>query len=492
MANNHMGDLEHGLKIIRDFKEITDDFPQFEFSIKLQHRSDSFIHPKHLHRKDHKYIKRFTETKLSPPDFKRLKEAVHSAGFVSMCTPWDEQSVDLMEELGFQIIKIASCSFTDWPLLEKVVKTNRPVIISTAGASIDDIDRVVAFLMHRDKDFTLMHCVGEYPCLPESLELNQIDLFHQRYPKVKIGYSTHECPNNFESIQIAIAKGAEAFEKHIAVETQRYPINAYSATPPQVRKWLEAAANAYKMCGVVKRRKNISEKELADLKPLFRGAFANSTIKKGEKVSLQNTFMAMPNTDGQLVARQISKYTEFYADRDFEQSEPIMLDGLITKELRVKVTEIINKLRKMIKSNNIALPPFVNLEISHHYGIDKFDSWGAIVISVINRAYSKLLLVMFPGQAYPRHRHIQKDETYHLLYGDLIVEIEGRETILKVGDVLPVNRGAVHSFKTHSGAIIEEVATTYVKGDSIYEDDSINTNVSRKLSLTFWPEWLND
>jgi quercetin dioxygenase-like cupin family protein len=103
-----------------------------------------------------------------------------------------------------------------------------------------------------------------------------------------------------------------------------------------------------------------------------------------------------------------------------------------------------------------------------------------------------MLVILFPGQAYPRHSHLQKDETYHLLHGDLTVEIEGETTVLKAGDVLSINRGTPHSFKSVSGAIIEEVATTYVKGDSIYEDPAINDNSNRKIYLTFWPEWLSD
>ena len=97
MANNHMGDVEHGIRIVREFRKIAHG-RDFHFSFKLQHRDISYIHPDHRNRKDHKYIKRFTETKLSREDFARLKDEITAAGFISMCTPWDEPSVDLMEE----------------------------------------------------------------------------------------------------------------------------------------------------------------------------------------------------------------------------------------------------------------------------------------------------------------------------------------------------------------------------------------------------------
>jgi sialic acid synthase SpsE/quercetin dioxygenase-like cupin family protein len=492
MANNHMGDVEHGIRIVREFKKITQGFDQFHFSVKLQHRDGSFFHPDHVRRTDHKYIKRFTETKLSRDDFKRLKDAIQDSGFISMCTPWDEPSVDLMEEMGFDIIKIASCSFTDWPLLERVARSGRPIIASTAAAEIEDVDRVVSFLSHRNKSFAIMHCVGEYPCLREHLELNQIDYFQERYPGVTVGFSTHEDPENLDSIRIAVGKGAALFEKHIAVPTEKYAANAYSATPEQAGKWLEAAADAYRMCGVQGRRKDIFEKEIADIKPLLRGAFAAREIKQGQKITEQDFFLAMPNVDGQLVARQISKYTELHAKRDFKKNAPLMTQDLLMNDLRARVNEIVNRLRVLLKERRIALPPYVEIEISHHYGLDRFDEWGGILIKIINRTYSKMLVVMFPGQSYPRHSHIQKEETYHLLHGELNVEIAGEESLLKEGDVLSINRGVAHSFKTQRGAIIEEVSTTYVRGDSVYEDDAINKNPSRKIYLTFWPEWLKD
>ena len=307
-----------------------------------------------------------------------------------------------------------------------------------------------------------------------------------------IGFSTHEDPGNLDSVRIAVGMGAMLFEKHIAVPTENYAVNAYSATPEQARKWLEAAADAYTMCGIKDRRKDVFRKEIEDLEPLFRGAFASRPIKKGERITESDLFCAMPNKPGQLIARQLSKYSELHANRNFEEKEPLMLDGLVVKDLRARVGEICERLRSILKANRIALPSNVEIEISHHYGIDRFDEWGAILIHVINRAYSKMLVVLMPGQSYPRHKHIEKDETYHLLHGDLTVEIDGSESCLKAGDILSINRDVPHSFKTKCGAVIEEVATAYIQGDSVYEDSAINANRNRKTLLKFWPDWLKD
>ena len=492
MANNHMGDIEHGIHIVREFKKVVEGIEEFNFSIKLQHRDDSFFHPDHIHRKDHKLIKRFVETRLGFDNFKRLTDEIRKNGFLTMCTPWDELSVDLMEKLDYDIFKIASCAFNDWPLWERVVKTNKQIIASTAGAQLDSIDQVVSFLSHRKKEFAIMHCVGEYPCAKENLELNQIDFFIDRYPGVPIGFSTHEDPSNMDSIKVTVAKGAMLYEKHIGVATDVYQLNAYSATPDQARSWIESARDTFKMCGGSKsKRKGFTEKEMDDLGILYRGVYAAHDIKKGEKIEEKDMFLAMPNIEGQLVANQLSKYNEFYAERDYKKAEPFMLNGIRIKQVRKQVNEIIDQLRKMLTESKVALPPYVDLEISYHYGIDRFHDIGGILVQVLNREYSKILLVMFPGQSYPKHYHIQKDESYHILHGDLIVDIDGVEHRLEKGGLLSVNRGQVHSFKTIGGVVIEEIATAYIKGDSIYADESISKNPNRKTYLTFWPEWMD-
>ena len=114
-----------------------------------------------------------------------------------MTTPFDENSVDLAEELDVDIVKIASCSFGDWPLLEKIVQGDKPIIFSTAGAKFNTIDKVVSFFQHREKEFAIMHCIGEYPTPPPNLQMNQISLLKERYPDVPIGFSTHENPENY-------------------------------------------------------------------------------------------------------------------------------------------------------------------------------------------------------------------------------------------------------------------------------------------------------
>ena len=154
MANNHSGDVEHGKALIRRYAEIAHKFPHFRCAIKFQYRDiPTFIHPDFKERFDFKYVKRFSETALPEEAFVAMKKCADECGLLTACTPFDEVSVDRIVKHGFDFLKIASCSFTDWPLLEKAAAAGKPLIISTAGAKQEDINTVVSFLEHRQSEF---------------------------------------------------------------------------------------------------------------------------------------------------------------------------------------------------------------------------------------------------------------------------------------------------------------------------------------------------
>ncbi|MBU4300078.1 N-acetylneuraminate synthase family protein [archaeon] len=490
MANNHMGSLEHGLKIIREFHEVSKKF-DFKFGFKLQYRDlDTFIHPDFKNRMDIKYIKRFSETRLKESELKILKDEIKKHGFIAICTPFDENSVDLIEKHDFDIIKIGSCSFTDWPLLERIAKTEKHVIASTAGASLEEIDRVVSFFEHRKKDFCLMHCVGEYPTRNKVLELNQIDFLRERYPDIAIGYSTHEEPGNLDAIKIAVSKRAAVFERHVGIKTDKYALNTYSSTQEQINNWLLSAQDAYAMCGVSDIRRDCSEKEKADLCGLKRGVFAKRNIKKGEKLDMANTFFAIPNVKNQILANDFSKYMEYCANKEITLNKPILFNEVVMKNLREKFLQIIQRVRQILIDSKITLPNKIEFELSHHYGIEKFDEYGAVIISCINREYCKKIIIMLPGQKHPVHYHEKKEETFHVLYGDITITLEDVEKEYKPGELIIVERGVKHSFRSKNGVVFEEVSTTHYKNDSFYEDAQITQNKNRKTEMTFWSDWL--
>ncbi len=487
MANNHMGDVNWGITIIKEFKKIRDKYKDnFDFGFKLQLRDQTIIHPDYVNRMDIKHIKRFTETRLSDEDFITLRDAIIENGFKSICTPFDEPSVDKMDKIGFDIYKVASCSFADWSLLERIVKVEKPIIISTGGASLSDLDNVVSFFRHRKKDFCLLHCVTAYPTQNKDLQLNQIDFLKNRYKDLTIGFSTHENPEEVDSIKIAIGKGARVFEKHVGLKSEKYSLNNYSADPEQIEKWLANALKAKEMCGIENQRMEFTEEARRDVKVFMRGVFAKRKILKNEKIRKEDVFLAMPNFENQLMAKDLSKYAEYVAIDDINEKEPILFNRIKYTNLREEVFSIVKNVYKMLKENNIAIPEGVECSISAHYGLDKFYQFGLIMIDILNREYCKKLLVIFPGQNHPEHYHKLKEESFHVLAGDFIVKVDDREIKLGKGQLLTINREQKHSFRSEKGAIIEEISTTHYKEDSFYTDNTISQNVDRKIQLAIW------
>jgi sialic acid synthase SpsE/quercetin dioxygenase-like cupin family protein len=488
MANNHMGSVEHGIRIIRAMGEVCEGFP-FRVAVKLQYRDISvFIHPAFRSRFDLKYVKRFSETSLSWDQYKQLKDEIVANGFISICTPWDEISVDRIVEHGYDYIKVPSCYFTDWPLLEQIAKHRRPVIASTAGASLTDIDNVVSFFSHREIPISLMHCVGEYPTKIENLNLNQIRVLKARYPGVEIGYSTHEDPNTMDAVKMALCLGATMFEKHVGVPTPEWPLNPYSATPEQVHRWLGAALEATQMLGIGDGRSHFTSDEIGTLRALHRGVFAKRGLKEGEKISPENCFFAIPNEPDQLVANDMGKYIERRLNHAVSANQAIGKSDVTSTDKREMLYRIIQDVKKMLKKSKTIVPGQLELEISHHYGLEKFEKFGSTIITVVNRDYCKRVIVLLPGQTHPEQFHEFKDETYHILYGEIDLELDGKAKKCKANDVVVISKGIRHGFKTSSGTVIEEVSSTYKPGDSHYTDNSIETNPNRKTFVTYWME----
>ena len=486
MANNHMGSLDHGIRIVQEFAEAVSGFP-YRFAVKLQYRHlDSLIHPDYRGSTEFPYVKRFEGTRLTPEQFKTLRDEITRAGFLAMCTPFDERSVDLVEAHDFDIVKVASCSFTDWPLLERIVQVNKPIIASTAGATLDELDRVVSFLEHRGKDFALMHCRAEYPVAPEDMQLNQIDLLRSRYPGRMIGYSTHEDPANLVAVRMAVAKGAAILEKHVGVPTETIKLNAYSASPAQVRAWVAAADDALRSCGAAGDRYPVSERERDSLVGLRRGVFATRALQAGGVLRPEDTFLAIPGKPGQLTANDLSKYTSYTLRADVAERGAIMIPDLDAVDHREQVREVIDQVKEMLRISGLAVPAMVDLEISHHYGLDRFSDYGLTMLNIVNREYAKKLLIVLAGQTNPEHYHERKEETFHVLHGEVDLTLDGVPQVLHAGDVLTLERGVRHAFGSRVGAVIEEISTTHFGPDSFYTDPAISAAGDRKTFVTHW------
>ncbi|MCL2250044.1 MAG: N-acetylneuraminate synthase family protein [Oscillospiraceae bacterium] len=486
LANNHSGDVKLAKRIISELKDICV-YDEFDYAVKLQYRDlDTFIAPDAKRSSDNLAVQRFLSTELTLAQFKDIRDCIGENGFKAVCTPFDEKSVSLIIEHNYDYIKVASCSFTDWPLLEEIVKADMPIIASTAASTLEEIGCVTQFLSNRNKQFALMHCIGEYPTAISNLQMNQISLLKSLYPEVPIGYSTHESPNENFSISLAVAKGACIYEKHVGISTDAVKLNAYSATPEQASLWLESAHKAYLACGIDGQRHSFSDKEMSDLWNFRRGVFARNDIKTGSVISSEAVYYAIPKTTNQLTANDMSKYIRYTATSDIATGEAVCDAKVSLVNVREMTETAYRNVKKMLEDSGVALGKEGVYELSHHYGIDKFEKYGCSMVEVINRAYCKKIIVLLPGQENPTHTHKVKEESFHVLYGSIDITIDGECKTYQTGEVVHISPNQKHSFSSAEGCVVEEVSTTHHKGDSYYDDEKITSNKNRKTVIQYY------
>ena len=306
LANNHWGRMERGLRIITDFSRIVR-FNNVRAAIKLQLRDvNAFIHKDFRAREDIRYIKKTIDTRLGQGEYATLVNAIRKSGCIAMATPFDETSVDLCVDLGIEILKLASSDLNDWILIEKLATTKKPVIVSTGGSSLKDIDDLVKFFANRNISLAINHCVSLYPADDHELELNQIDFLRERYPHNVIGYSTHEHHDWSSSVMLAYAKGARTFERHIDIDADDIPVAPYCSVPAQIDQWFRAWKKAVEMCGAPGTRKRVpQQREIAYLDVLVRGVYARRDLPAGHALSDDDVYLAIPLQKGQISCREL-------------------------------------------------------------------------------------------------------------------------------------------------------------------------------------------
>lgn len=205
-------------------------------------------------------------------------------GIKIFSTPFDESSVDFLEKLNCPIYKVSSFEMTDLPLIEKIAKTKKPIIISTGMASIDEIEETFKVAKKYGSDnITLLYCVSNYPSKNSDFNLNNINIIKNKFG-CKVGLSDHS--KDIEIAKAAIASGAEVIEKHIAYENQTEGLDIeFSLKGKEIRLFRKAIDDTYSLLG---KKYFYRSKEEQKNKIYRRSIFAVKDIVKGEKLTSVN------------------------------------------------------------------------------------------------------------------------------------------------------------------------------------------------------------
>ena len=232
-------------------------------------------------------------------------------------TPFDESAVDLLESLKCPVYKVASFEMTDLPLIKKISKTKKPVIISTGMANLNEIDETFYYAKKCGiKDITMLYCVSNYPAQIEDFNINNIKILKERY-KCRVGFSDHS--KNSEITKAAIFAGAEIIEKHVACENQKKGLDIkFSLKGKEIGKFKNDINTAFQMLGKKNFYRSISEKKSLIFR---RSIFAVQNINKGEKFTKKNIRRIRPGYG--LAPKFFDRILNKKAKKQISSGEPI-------------------------------------------------------------------------------------------------------------------------------------------------------------------------
>jgi N,N'-diacetyllegionaminate synthase len=185
---------------------------------------------------------------LSAQDHRRIIDYCGQLGIQFLSSPFDEESVDLLDEMDIARFKIPSGEITNFPLLQHIAAKGRPIILSTGMATLGEVEEALLALQAAGAtEITLLHCVTEYPAPLDQINLKAMQTLRAAFG-LPVGYSDHT-PGIEVSIA-AVAMGAEMIEKHFTLDRSLPgPDHKASLEPPELKQLVEAVRNVESALG---------------------------------------------------------------------------------------------------------------------------------------------------------------------------------------------------------------------------------------------------
>ncbi|MBM3254094.1 MAG: N-acetylneuraminate synthase [Candidatus Omnitrophica bacterium] len=285
IGSNHNGDFNTALRLIREAHKAGADAVKFQTyrAEKLIHKSEPAL--KLVKRRFKTQFERFKSLEFTYKQYKKLHAFTVSRGLLFVSTPFDEESVYMLEPFVWAY-KIASGDIDNVPLLLAISKKAKPILLSTGMSTVDEIKTA---LQRLSKNIViLMHCISNYPCPDSEINLNSIAFLKKKFPKIPVGLSDHTV--GITAPLGAVALGACTIEKHFTLDnTQPIGDHCLSLEPAEFKDMVNHIRRIEKMLGDFK--KEPSNAELDMRKRLRRGLAASRDIRKGVNI---NSDMIIP------------------------------------------------------------------------------------------------------------------------------------------------------------------------------------------------------
>lgn len=268
----------------------------------------------------------FNRTGFTLAQWRELKNLCTQNGVVFLSSPFSEAAVDLLEQVGLEQYKIPSGEVTNLPLLEKIARLGKPVLLSSGMSSWEEVDQAVGLIHKFDAPLTILQCTSQYPCEYQQVGLNIMQEMMERYG-VPVGLSDHTLTNY--AAFAAVSLGARVIEKHFTFSRLMYGSDArHSAEPNEMKDLVDGIRAIEIMLGSQVNKDDL--RPYQEMKQIFEKSLVSTTaIPQGTLVTPEMVTVKKPGTGipssrlgeilGKVASRDIPPNT-LLSDQDFLES----------------------------------------------------------------------------------------------------------------------------------------------------------------------------
>lgn len=284
VGNLHNGSLNKALEFVKKIRNCGADAIKFQTHIFEAESLPDAPNPPYFKKESRK--KYFEKTSFNLDEWKEIKKYTEKKCKIEFISSvFSNEAVDWLEEVGVKKYKIPSGEVTNIPLLIKVAKTGKSVILSSGMSSWKELDLAVDVLRkNKAKDITILQCSSIYPCPLDKTGMNVMTGMKKRY-NLPIGFSDHTL--GYVSSIISVTLGARVLEKHFTLSKDMYGSDAkHSLEPQEFREFVEKIRETEKVIYSNLDKDKVAS-NLKDMKRIFeKSIIANRKIRKGDKITL--------------------------------------------------------------------------------------------------------------------------------------------------------------------------------------------------------------
>ena len=247
---------------------------------------------------------------LTENEFLKLFNFAQKLNLNFISTPYDIKSVKLLKKLNINCFKTASTDLIDLLLHKEIIKTKKPVIVSTGASTMNEIKKTIDFYKkNKHNKISLLHCVSNYPCSDTSLNLNVITTLRNSF-KLPVGFSDHS--KDSKAATLAVALGARIIEKHFTLDNKMSgPDHFSSADPKTFQKYVKLLRETEKLLGSSVKQVQPEEKSIRRISR--KSITAKDNLSKNSRIRLKDIIMKRPGTglNGHQLSRVLGKKLKF-------------------------------------------------------------------------------------------------------------------------------------------------------------------------------------